>query len=1581
MAALERMMVRGIRAYDPSSVEQIEFCKPLTLIKGPNGAGKTTLIECMKWACTDSVPPGSGKGQYFVHDLKMLGGGEVVAEVVLDFRGGGDVLRVARKAKLQYGKDGKYRFSRLSASLTEWREKGGEEKVSCTESDRVNALIESRLGVNQMILEEVFFCHQSQSTWPLDDPSTLKSHLDKVFETTAYTYVLRQLKELRKDYKRELMDEKESFAEIDKGLGRYEDAMRHVELAEKRVAELEKDDKEAEEEIERHQIEIAALDAELCKANRDRDTLNALQAQMKEKEGELRQRRADANVMGDRLDEEECRLKHLMSHLKEEVEKGKQATREGESKIESLRNELEKFQDRLARRECFENQILAERKRRDSLVLEMASKCQLSLADREEDTCKILSAARSVKSGYEGAILEEEECHKSEVVKLDSELMEKEKECHEADVEQRLRNSEVSRLSEHISDLERQLRCMLSSLAINECKIGSWMEAVNIHWNFDIEPKWSSLKSELDELNAQIEKKDWKTDIELCTLQTSSWSLQRSCLSTRLRHLDDWKAQLDRVYGQMKDLWGIEKNFHLYWSNFDWTKNWIWQTLHEYLRGKLDIDEHFSTFLQDDTSILSNWSRKQLLMAAICSSIWFKAESAPLLADRCLELECLFGSLASSQTFEAHFEVLKRVFGILNIQKWPGYTSFYDVVGIYDAEGLSGNGGLPFSCARFFSSSGYDCLRRFLSDSLSELRTSAESQSTNLRALKKELSDCECRLESERGALECYRKRVEELGASMQGADETELNEKLERLNALEKEYEQSVLVLEHSIGLYGMLRSRAHQNTSCPLCSTSLSSEESRQALEKSVSELVDQAPEELALTREKLERVHSDLSELRVQLVLCNERMDLLEKIKSTEAAESALRVVIWRRQQEIASINCANELLKQRKDCLQDLLDRLRRGHELAQRINEKEDELKKSFDGLTSWELRYSNLWSVVCREEQEWKKEWNLGPDDRRLDPEGVKQITHNLNTAISEMGDLDDNLARPDSKVVSNDREFKVKLQYGDDINPDDDYEFCFKKKKLDSQLPPILLSTSSLYWSNLFVNCFRERFETLHSFSERCLSSCNSRIERLRAMSYQHLSRRQELENSLCPLEKIRTKIEAFRKSHDTLLQLREELGKAQAVAAQCQQIYCDLSLKLEEIRARRQQALSQRVESISRLKKELWQLSECLLLVEEAEDKLSSTASKIQQEAMDLPEIRSSCTRIKAEIDARLSERTQQDNSLNRLGSELESASRLYDNVCAILSLEKKISSMIDAARSLLGASADSDVLDIEKCIVDKICSLKSQISTCSCHVSECQKRLSANEGEKKVLGEQKKCSQAIMDEVSQKLAASGEGLPSNELKPFDIFREHKKSKSRLLLITCLIQDLEEYARILDKALAKFHSMKIAEINRRVKELWRATYQEADIDFVQLKAEELKRNQESEKFSMRPEYEYKLVMHCQGVEVPMKGRCSAGQKMLASLVFRLSLADCFHTRCQFFVLDEPTTNLDEKNRQSLAETLARLARERSKVGNFQLIVITHDPVFFSQLSREHISDYYWEVHKNKGQYSTVTKKPIDEL
>ena len=67
--------------------------------------------------------------------------------------------------------------------------------------------------------------------------------------------------------------------------------------------------------------------------------------------------------------------------------------------------------------------------------------------------------------------------------------------------------------------------------------------------------------------------------------------------------------------------------------------------------------------------------------------------------------------------------------------------------------------------------------------------------------------------------------------------------------------------------------------------------------------------------------------------------------------------------------------------------------------------------------------------------------------------------------------------------------------------------------------------------------------------------------------------------------------------------------------------------------------------------------------------------------------------------------------------------------------------------------------------------------------------------------------------------------------------------------------------------------------------------------------------------------------------VEMDMRGRCSAGQKMLASIIIRLALSDSFGQNCGILALDEPTNALDRENIDALAASLVECVIQTNRI------------------------------------------------
>lgn len=192
---------------------------------------------------------------------------------------------------------------------------------------------------------------------------------------------------------------------------------------------------------------------------------------------------------------------------------------------------------------------------------------------------------------------------------------------------------------------------------------------------------------------------------------------------------------------------------------------------------------------------------------------------------------------------------------------------------------------------------------------------------------------------------------------------------------------------------------------------------------------------------------------------------------------------------------------------------------------------------------------------------------------------------------------------------------------------------------------------------------------------------------------------------------------------------------------------------------------------------------------------------------------------------------------------------------------------------------------------------------------------------------------------------------------------------SKKLVEAKTCEIvnADLERYSKALEQAIIRFHGLKMQEINEQIRYLWAKTYQGSDIDSISIESDTEKAGNRS--------YNYRVCMMKDSVKMDMRGRCSAGQKVLASIIIRLALADSFATNCRFMALDEPTLCLDNETVGALARSFADIIMERPST---QLIVVTHDQDFLSLLATHTSLDQYWRVGRNEFQKSYIERSRV---
>ncbi|XP_014216557.1 DNA repair protein RAD50 [Copidosoma floridanum] len=205
----------------------------------------------------------------------------------------------------------------------------------------------------------------------------------------------------------------------------------------------------------------------------------------------------------------------------------------------------------------------------------------------------------------------------------------------------------------------------------------------------------------------------------------------------------------------------------------------------------------------------------------------------------------------------------------------------------------------------------------------------------------------------------------------------------------------------------------------------------------------------------------------------------------------------------------------------------------------------------------------------------------------------------------------------------------------------------------------------------------------------------------------------------------------------------------------------------------------------------------------------------------------------------------------------------------------------------------------------------------------------------------------------------------------------KNYKEKQLKHIIQKEAIANLKAYATVLDKAMIQFHEERMNTVNKIMHQLWSLVYGGNDTSSIQIRVQSTEGIGDK-----RRSYNYKLVQVKRSMEMDMKGRCSAGQKVLASIIIRMALAETFCSDCAVLALDEPTTNLDEENATNLAVTLSKVIQLRAQHHqNFQLIVISHDEKFISHLSNLSGKQIFQELYRNMEGYSLVRRRDMNDF
>lgn len=409
MSTISKLEIRGIRSFgcESGDVQKIKFHSPLTLIVGQNGCGKTTIIECLKYGLTGEVPPGTDRGKAFVHDPKIFSTVESMGQVklmVTDFTG--NRVTATRSMKVsQKGKGQQPKLETLDSVVTMENVTAGEKTtLSRPRMADINNDMSDAMGVSRAIINNVIFCHQEDSNWPLEEPKELKKKFDAIFGTTEYNRVIEKLIKISKEYNDrqkeksgdlKLLENIKNQAEMKQLQLRKVESTREDKLAV--VASLEGSLKPIHERLE-----------QIVKIERDYSKLKQQEIEFKSK----------INTKEDQQNQIQSKIKNLFKGSLQELENEIRNFRQSKSsKLSDLRNaELElgssKSQEKVLRSkiqnlESCRIQLITKRQQEQDLCGDRAKK-MVALCDRlklpsngdfEAEGTDVESALKAIKHG------------------------------------------------------------------------------------------------------------------------------------------------------------------------------------------------------------------------------------------------------------------------------------------------------------------------------------------------------------------------------------------------------------------------------------------------------------------------------------------------------------------------------------------------------------------------------------------------------------------------------------------------------------------------------------------------------------------------------------------------------------------------------------------------------------------------------------------------------------------------------------------------------------------------------------------------------------------------------------------------------------------------------------------------------------------------------------------------------------------------------------------------------------------------------------------------------------------------------
>ncbi|GAB2227860.1 hypothetical protein Drorol1_Dr00009687 [Drosera rotundifolia] len=1313
MSTVDKMLIKGIRSFDPENRHVITFFRPLTLIVGANGAGKTTIIECLKLSCAGDLPPNTRSGHSFIHDPKVSGETETKAQIKLRFRTpvGKDVVCIRSFQLTQ--RASKLEFKAIDCTLQTIDPITGE-KVSlsyrCADMDRE---IPALMGVSKAILENVIFVHQDESTWPLQEPATLKKKFDDIFSATRYTKALEVIKKLHKEQALEIKTHKLKL----ENLQTLKDA----------AYELRRSIAQDQENAEAMKIQMHGLDKELQEVDAKIHHTETTLKDLRKLQEQIIIKTAERSTL-----------------FKEQQKQYEALSEENEDTDEELREWKTKFDQRIARLD-----IMIEKLKRENVDIET----------------RIAFLKESIES------------YICDVSKLQV----------EAESQMSLKNERDSRVQELFAKLNLgQVVAPFSNEASSSLT--------------------SRIKRRLMDLEMDLQDKKEAIEVEIQAAWDSFVGAEHRCSNIEAQKRATAQMKGD-VVDRIKRLEGERDLYEHQFSNIDLSR----------------MDER-------ERSMEAELERKsnQLSSKQFNSTINQMRTEIYSIGDKIKSLNREKDNLSADSEDRGKLSLKKSEFENLKKRCKKILDDHKDKI-----RGVL-KGRLP---------SDKD-LKKEMIQAFRATTMEFDDINSKSREAEKEVSALQIKIQEVNDNLSKYRKdmdaRRQYIESKLQSLDQqSHVIESYQKVLDTAKE-KRDVEKSKYNIAdgmrqMFDPFERVARAHHICPCCERPFTAEEEDEFVKKQRVKAATTAEhmKVLAVETSTADSLFQQLDKLRM---VYEEYVKIgKDTIPAAEKNLAELDEELEKKSQALDDILGVLAQVKGDKDAIESLIQPV----ETADRLYLETQALQREIDDL-AYKL---DITGQSIRSMEEIQSELSLLENSR-------ERLQQDLGTLIDEERHMKDDIS---SIMLRHTvlKEEKVKVAGALDA-----------AKKVEEELQSLLSK--------------KGQFELEEKHLGEALGPASREKERLR------------------------------RDHNDLKDRLTHEHEKQVKIQRSYQQDIDELDKFNSKI-------------------KEYYDLRK--------DEKLKELQEKRSQSQFELQ----SCGSRKQELLAELSKNEDLKRNQDQLRRSIDDNLNYRKTKAEVDALTREIESLEEEIMKIGGVST-----------------FQNDMARFS------QER-------ERVLSEVNRC-RGTLSVYESNISKHKIDLKQTQYK--DIDKRYFDQLLQLKTMEMANKDLDRYHNALDKALMRFHTMKMEEINKIIKELWQQTYRGQDIDYIYI-------HSDAEAIGTTS-YSYKVLMQTGFAELEMRGRCSAGQKVLASLIIRLALAETFCLNCGILALDEPTTNLDAPNTESLAAAILRIMEDRKGQENFQLIIITHDERFAQLIGQRQHAEKYYRVYKDELQHSIIEAQEI---